>query len=343
MPRVNDRGSRPEQHPSDQLADRDGRVALLAQARGESVSTVLARFSPAQLERIPPRFKHVDRVRRLDIAEAGIEEGVAFVRLGDGSIFYGFPSRPSHARQFEFVRDLISDRITPETYLLALDLAARHVKDPIAVLPEPGGRMVEVGAYLGHKTVRYVQNAMGGSGRVLAIEMIPDNVELLRRNVRVNGLDEVITVAPFGVWNRETVVRVTGVGRQRNSLLDLDGLRDELNVEVPTKTLDQLLDAWGEERCDFMLITVNGAEVEALEGLHRWAPRVRVIRINAGRTRGGERTRDRCIELLEDRGFGLLSCAGDMTLYAAQSDAVPLIEAALQRDSRRATPGWRRP
>jgi FkbM family methyltransferase len=54
-------------------------------------------------------------------------------------------------------------------------------------LLQPGDRVVDIGANIGYFTVLFAA-AVGDAGRVLAIEPDPDNIRLLRENLRINGL-----------------------------------------------------------------------------------------------------------------------------------------------------------
>jgi hypothetical protein len=112
-----------------------------------------------------------------------------------------------------------------------------------------------------------------------------------------------VTIVEAGVWNQPGSVPAVGKGRQRNSLVQIDELQGHKLPSIRTDTLDNLLDAWGEPLIDEVTITVNGAEIEALEGLVRWRNRVKAIRIYAGYKRQGSPTVETCRRIVSEWGF----------------------------------------
>ncbi|MBK1706879.1 FkbM family methyltransferase [Halochromatium glycolicum] len=296
------------------------RLEALCRARGEDSSTVLRRFSSDEISRAPRSFsKHMDSLRKTVFAEAGVRDGLAFVRLPNGRIFYGHTSKSNHRRAFDYVHDVVPSVITEETYLLGLDIAQRYASDfswpPASILPPYGGTLVECGAYLGHKTIRFADELVGSSGKVLAIEMMPDNVEILRRNVQENGLNDVIDIVEAGVWNEKGALPVKGKGRQRNTLLDMDKLTDEHGFLARVDTLDSLIEEWGQQSVDLVFMTINGAEVEALAGMDSSLSVARAIFVAAPYERNGRPSTEVCREIAENKGCKVLGESSGNRLY----------------------------
>jgi len=235
--------------------------------------------------------------------------------------FYGYPSEPIPRLEYRFLKDLLPPAVTADTYLVAKEVTSRYLTDwgwyPREVLPGKGGTVVEVGAYLGHKTMRFVDECVGTSGRVLAIEMIPEDVQLLRRNIEANGLEGCVEAMQCGVWKEPGLRALRGKGRQRDSLVNLDKLGPERGQAVPTDTLDNILRRWGVATADFLVVTANGAEIEVLEGLqHEWE-RVKAVYVAACYTVDGVPTYDRCLEILKRRGSTILPQTTQHAIYAA--------------------------
>lgn len=297
------------------------RVDAIAAARGETPAQVIARFSTDDLARAPKSFsKHMGSLRKTRFEEAGVRDGLAYVRLPDGKVFYSYISQPNHQRAFEFVSDTVPDGITAETYLISLDIAHRYATDfswpPAAICPPKGGVIVECGAYLGHKTVRFAEELVGREGKVLAIEMMPDNVEILRRNVSENGLDGVIEIVEAGVWNAPGTLPVKGKGRQRNSLLEIDKIDVDRDVEVRVDRLDTLIAEWGVPMVDLVFMTINGAEIEAVEGLDPDTTRIKGLFVAAPYERDGRSNAEICREKLIGKGFDILPESGGNRVFA---------------------------
>lgn len=207
-----------------------------------------------------------------EVGSAGVSKGLSYLTLPNGRIFYGYISHGNHQRAYYYVRDLLPKQLDKYTFLLGLDVVHRYISDfarlPEKFLPGRGGIIVEAGAYLGHKTIRFVDEVVGTEGKVLAIEMMPDNVRILRKNIIKNGLESSIDVWEAGVWKEHSEMKVRGKSQQRNTLIYLEKLDEDTGVVVPTYSLDEILENWGHEPVDLLYITLNGAEIEALQGLN---------------------------------------------------------------------------
>jgi len=298
-------------------SDDMGKIELLAKAREESVEKTYSRYKD-KIKSIPRSFnKHTAKLLRYDISEAGVRDGLPFVILPNGRFFYGNFSNNKARREYEFLKDRVSPVLNSDTYLTALDVSSRLPLYPKELLPGPGGVIVEAGAYLGHKTIRFVDMIVGLDGKVLAIEMMPENINILRRNITENKLENCIDVIGCGVWNKKGETTLMGKSRQRNSLVRLDELTPDITITVPTDSLDNILQAWGDYVVDFLAITVNGAEIEALQGLDKTLHRVKVIFVAAGRyNRSGQDTYAACLEILRQRDCVILPQSNANSIYA---------------------------
>jgi len=298
------------------------KVALLAHVRGEAPATVAHKYSENELATIPSTFsKHIPALRKTRLLETGLRDGMAFARTPDGKIFYGYPSKANHRRAYHFVKDLLPQEVTEDTFLVSLDVAQRYATDftwpPGDILPQRSGTVVECGAYLGYKTIRFAEELVP-DGKILAIELMPENVNILRRNVAEAGLSDRITIVQAGVWHKPDTLLVKGKGRQRNTLVELDKLKDDTNVVARVDTLDNLLDEWeiGDTTIDLLFVTVNGAEIEALQGLHRWMARVRGLFVAAPYERNGQPNADTCREILDRKGCTILASSNPSRVIA---------------------------
>ena len=139
----------------------------------------------------------------------------------------------------------------------------------LAVIDEmlrPGDTFVDIGANFGLHTLLGASK-VGETGQVVAIEPVPGNVALLRKNVRLNGMDK-------RVWLVERAV--TDKAGER---LTLHGVADGVavaatlrkggsagaSVEVETTTLDECLRGL-EQSVRLVKIDVEGAEHLVVRG-----------------------------------------------------------------------------
>lgn len=149
----------------------------------------------------------------------------------------------------------------------SLSLARRLVPD--------GGVFVDVGANVGFYTCSVGVDLLRRGGVVYAFEPVSTNRRWLMRNIRLNGLEGVVTVLPLALGDRpgSLVMRRAPVGAAANAVgenmlsewdrdsVDRNGWdREEVGV-VP-------LDEWGTglSRCDVVKIDVEGADLLVLQG-----------------------------------------------------------------------------
>lgn len=132
--------------------------------------------------------------------------------------------------------------------------------------PREGDQVADLGAYIGMGAVRMARE-VGKQGRIVALEADPTNFGILKANVEANDLGSVITPVHGAIWKSEgEVVTFQKGGEQRNSVVD--GMIDALEtVDVPTATLDGLVREHGLDGLSRVSCTVNGAEVEAFDGM----------------------------------------------------------------------------
>ncbi len=254
------------------------------------------------------RLRGVTRgVAALDIAEAGqAADGTPFVRLVDGPIFFGLPTRDAYRPYHRLLPSEQRGRIPEMAFQVALDIVIRYREGGLQLggprkearyRVQPGDHVAEMGAYQGFFTVHLAER-VGPGGRVVAIEPVPENVALLERNMAENGLSQV-TVVPRGVWKAPANVSLSLRPHDMQSAsMVLDHAAGQ-GVDVAADSLDNILATAGVDHIDLMLIQLNGVEMEALEGLTTIAPRHLAIAARYG----GRSDAHAIARFLESRGY----------------------------------------
>jgi len=168
----------------------------------------------------------------------------------------------------------------------------------------PGDIAVEAGAYVGHYVIKMAQ-AVGAKGRVVACEPDADNLAILHKNIAANDAQNV-TVVPLGVWNSKGKVEFYKTTRQKNSIV-LEVLRASSaeKTVIQADTIDSVIEALGLGRADFVVLTVNGAEIEALEGMRNTLAQGCHLAIAARYKRGGQPTYKTVVRMLEDSSYAV--------------------------------------
>ncbi len=293
------------------------KLRAVAELRGERVEDMVVRLVQELATRLPnaPSAKAL-ACADLEIDAAGEDCGSPFIKLRMGRTFYGLPSEPHHLALFMLLADRLPPQLTPATYHLATEIQGRYLSVNYRGMPGPGGVIVEAGAYIGLKAIRFA-DIVGPTGKVVAIEMMPDNAMMMDRNVQANGLEDSLSTVHCGLWNEPGEVTATSKAYQQNSLVELDGRKYPNKVTVKTDTLDNIFDRLNVETVDFLNMQINGAELEAVEGLKRRINDVRLLRIASYYKRNGEPTVDACCKILTDLGCDIINRSPAGSIYAS--------------------------
>lgn len=101
----------------------------------------------------------------------------------------------------------------------------------------------------------------------VALEPMPGNLDILRRNIAHNGFTDLIEIMPVAA--SDSIGTVPFYGREQGASLirGWGGQAAFDKIDVPTDTLDNLVDL--RDRAAFVKIDVEGAELSVLRGATR--------------------------------------------------------------------------
>ncbi len=269
----------------------------------------------------------------------GEADGTPWLAIKDGPRFYGFWTEPANLEVHRILRRDLPPDLPPEHFRLVKDCLTRYVyphmrpdlkpegypaeqmfgfhgqhKDAIADLedeaarrrltaafrPDSGDVIIDCGCFLGFGELRLAPELPGG--HIYAVEADPDCYALLERNLRENGIANV-TPLNRATWKEETELELETSFAQGNSLIR-EVQKGTATKIVRTITIDMLVSEHGLSRLDMLSLTLNGAEVETLEGasetLAQFRPRVRLA---GWYSRGGRKIWQLTRERLEAHGY----------------------------------------
>ncbi|MCB1828422.1 MAG: FkbM family methyltransferase, partial [Coxiellaceae bacterium] len=133
---------------------------------------------------------------------------------------------------------------------------------------KPGMTVLDIGANIGYYAMMESQ-LVSPNGKVIAIEPSPKNIELLKRNVKLNKRDNIITVKAGAVSNTSEnrefyLASASNLNTFHQSGSAAQYLTGE-TVEVATYTVDEIQDEFG--KIDLIRMDVEGHEVEIFSGM----------------------------------------------------------------------------
>lgn len=270
-------------------------------------------------------------VQRLDDAEIPLLKRIppATKRAWLRWFFATMPSQYRHEIvQIDQLRLRIPGSSTRRLQMASDAAIAQFMRQYLA----PGMQVVDVGANVGWYAL-LAASLVGPSGKVYAVEPTPDTLEVLRENVRMNSLQNVIILpVAAGARDEEREFFINGRYGGTNSMFGPKNVSQPPgSIRVKVARLDNLI----EGPLDMAKIDVEGAELEALAGMERLlatSPSLRlVVEWNPRAQQAAGYPPERLPEALLEKGFRL-SILGheEMPLSNAQE-----IQAALSMIAKR--------
>ena len=136
---------------------------------------------------------------------------------------------------------------------------------------KPGMHILEVGANIGYYALIGSQ-LIGDNGRITAFEPSPRNMNLLKANISLNSLDEIITTYPFGAGSKSGKERFYIMSKGNMSSFisrDEDRIIKTLDyIDVEMVRLDDFLSEHNMS-VDYVRMDVEGYELEIIKGMER--------------------------------------------------------------------------
>lgn len=139
-----------------------------------------------------------------------------------------------------------------------------------------GDVVMDCGACLGLYTLRALSM---GAKRVIAIEPSPQNLECLRLNVEMHGVQDRVDIVPSGIWDQTTQLRLRKqAGNPAADSVALAYRGSRPGPLVPVEPIDRITRALDLDQLDWIKMDTEGAERAGLRGaqgtLRRFHPRI---------------------------------------------------------------------
>lgn len=251
----------------------------------------------------------IKKINQLNIETSEINhEDLPYVKLKEGPGFYGLKTPQSQRKYYWLLSKSTRSVLLADCFQVAKDIIIRYKEAGLkAGGPEKetfyqvkkNDVVSEMGAYLGFYIIKLAEK-VGQNGKVIAIEPIPENLKILKKNVSANHLTNVYIVEK-GVWNEKkklTFFRKNG-DYQSGSLILADEKKNQYHIDVDS--LDNIYQDIHVNFLDFIVIQLNGAELRALKGLTRFNPKNVAI---AARYKENNRSSvHEIVQLMTSRGY----------------------------------------
>ncbi len=134
-----------------------------------------------------------------------------------------------------------------------------HIKSIV----KPGMKILECGANIGYYAMLQAR-LIGQAGKVYAIEPSPKNVAWMKRNIAMNGYENIeVRPGAFGA-EKTTAPFYVDIRSNLSSFVKRDDLTEFEVVDVPMMTIDDFMNEGND--VDLIRMDVEGYETEILKG-----------------------------------------------------------------------------
>jgi len=158
----------------------------------------------------------------------------------------------------------IEDRGISRTLLLFGNREADH-KLIFEKAIRKGMTVLDLGANIGYY-VMMERNLVGHTGHIIAVEPVPSNFELLKRNVELNNIKNIQLLQMAGANNDGTATLHMSKTSNHHTFHRKDaGFLSGETIEVKTMTVPSLMRKYG--KADLMRMDIQGHEVEVMNGM----------------------------------------------------------------------------
>ena len=225
----------------------------------------------ALIERIYFRyFNKLYKVNEIIKKSSILENGLILIELKNGMKFF---SRPNEQKMEDpcykhGIKRKMNKMIETEHYNFIYSLLNQIFVHNIHFKKfelNKGDTVIDAGANIGGFTIRAAE-MIGPTGLVMAIEPDKQNREILRMNISINELENVIIVSN-GLWSTKAIKRFY-INRLPGSHSIINEQQENTikTIDIGVDTLDNIVKEHGVNKVDFIKMDIEGAEIEALKG-----------------------------------------------------------------------------
>ena len=246
-------------------------------------------------------------------------DGTVYLETNHGMAFYGLPDKKPY-NYLEYLNRSKINKIKAypffgSFFMIMNEIFNENVYENFIHINK-GDIVVDAGAHLGLFTVK-ASKIVGDKGKVIAIEPEPENLEILKKNIKLNNLKNVITVNK-GIWSSKKDLKMNmGQYNRSHTFIDDHPEKTSEGLTLQVDTLDNILKELNIETVDFVKMDIEGSEIEALNGMEEVFKSKPSMAIAAYHQFKGKETYSHVIKKLKDNNFQLRTLSGHKMVYAA--------------------------
>ena len=152
-------------------------------------------------------------------------------------------------------------------------LVATGIYEPIETrilqqLAKGSKLIVDIGANVGYYTVELAK-LLGPTGQLLSFEPVEASFSQLRKNVKLNRIDNAVRMFQLGVSDSVSQSQIflpRKSGSSAASLRNLHPQEEFVSQVIQTTTLDHIFETLEITECNLIKIDVEGGELQAIQG-----------------------------------------------------------------------------
>ena len=110
-----------------------------------------------------------------------------------------------------------------------------------------------------------IARKVGKSGKIIAIEAMKNNFEILKKNIETNNVKNIVAINK-AIWHEHGTLQFYSTTKQANSAVK-SLINNVKTINVESETIDNIVKNNNLTKVDFIRIQVNGAEKNALLGM----------------------------------------------------------------------------
>lgn len=166
-----------------------------------------------------------------------------------------------------------------------------------------GDCILDLGAHTGFGSLAISQR-IGRSGKIASVEADPICFSYLKKNVSNNNSKNIIPLQ-YAIWNEEKEIEFFKSSFQSNSIISSTIGKNASSVKVKSISIDELFNILGWKKIDYISLTINGSEIEALEGAHQVLAAFPNLKLNicGWYERDNQKIHKTIVPFLEKKGF----------------------------------------